>query len=141
MYWVTSKISFLKQPVHDQPTKSFKHRIVYYLFLRIRKVVNVMESYPHAKYCQWITVAKQQISPPMLLKKYASYEGTSYSQPLQSPSIKTSPTKVHPSYQVKFQMHRDSKILLNCPNCPSLERPRWRPSYKATFSFVEGVTF
>jgi hypothetical protein len=48
MYWVTSKISFLKQPVHF---KSFKHKTAYYLFLRIRKVVNVMESYPHAKYC------------------------------------------------------------------------------------------
>ena len=35
---------------------------------------------------------------------------------LSPPSHKTPPTKGHPSYQARFQMHLDSTILLNCPH-------------------------
>ena len=52
----------------------------------------------------------------------------------QSPSYKTLPSKGHdPSYQARFQMHRDNKILLNCPPPPK------RHHHKNTFSFVEWV--
>ena len=47
-----------------------------------------------------------------------------------SPFNKTTSTKDHLSYQAIFQMHWDSKILLNC-----LPTSKWgHPSYKAIFS-------
>ena len=47
-----------------------------------------------------------------------------------SPFNKTTSTKDHLSYQAIFQMHWDSKILLNC-----LPTSKWgQPSYKAIFS-------
>jgi hypothetical protein len=49
----------------------------------------------------------------------------------ESPSYKDVPTKGHPSYQARFEMHWDSKILLNYP------LKRGPPSYKdvPTFHF------
>jgi hypothetical protein len=44
-----------------------------------------------------------------------------------------SPTKDHPFYQARFQMHQDSKTLLNCPFFK-----RGHPPYKATFFMAEG---
>ena len=38
-----------------------------------------------------------------------------------SPSYKAPPTKAYPYYQDRFQKHRDSRILLNCP--PQEKRP------------------
>ena len=49
------------------------------------------------------------------------------------PSYKAPPTKGHPSYQTRFQMHWKSKIQLN--NSPQ-ERP---PSYRDTFSWQKGL--
>ena len=60
----------------------------------------------------------------------------------QKPTLfyQATPTKSHLSYQVRFQVHWDNEILLNCPptrEATSLIRPQKRWSYKRRINVLQ----